>query len=91
MPARKVRTTVALSADLLAAMDAIVQEGEAESRDDFLEKALRNQIAATRRAAIDAEFAQMADDHAHQREAVQVAEELSDADWEAWRAAERIL
>jgi metal-responsive CopG/Arc/MetJ family transcriptional regulator len=48
-PARKVRTTVALSEDLLEAMDAIVRLGGAESRNDFLETALRNQLAAARR------------------------------------------
>jgi metal-responsive CopG/Arc/MetJ family transcriptional regulator len=48
-PAKKVRTTVALSEDLLEAMDAIVRLGGAESRNDFLETALRNQLAAARR------------------------------------------
>jgi Arc/MetJ-type ribon-helix-helix transcriptional regulator len=83
MPVRKLRTTVALSEDLIEAMDALVQEGEAESRNDFLEKALRNQLAASRRAAIDAEFAEMANDRSYQREAVQVAEDFAEADWEA--------
>ena len=62
MPARKVRTTVALSADLLEAVDAFVQEGVAESRNDFLERAIRQQLKDSRRAAIDAEFAGMAED-----------------------------
>lgn len=88
MPAKKVRTTVALSADLLEAMDFIVRAGEAESRTDFLERALRSQLAASRRAAIDAEFAQMANDRAYQREALQVAEEFAEADWEALQIAE---
>jgi metal-responsive CopG/Arc/MetJ family transcriptional regulator len=89
MPARKVRTTVVLSADLLEAMHAIVQAGVAESRNDFLERAIRRQLAATRRAGIDAEFAQMANDSAYQEEAIQIAEELKQADWEALRATER--
>jgi metal-responsive CopG/Arc/MetJ family transcriptional regulator len=83
MPARRLRTTVALSAELLEEMDARVQRGEADSRNDFLERALRNQLAASRRAAIDAEFAGMASDPAYQREAVQIAEEFAEADWEA--------
>jgi metal-responsive CopG/Arc/MetJ family transcriptional regulator len=89
MAGRKLRTTVALSADLIEEMDARVREGEAESRNDFLEKALRNQLAASRRAAIDAEFAQMASDRVYQGEAVQVAEDFAEADWEALRTAER--
>lgn len=89
MPVRKVRTTVALSADLLAEMDAIVQNGEADSRNDFLERVLRNHLAAARRAAVDAAFAEMANDRVYQREALQIAEEFAEADWEAFRTAER--
>lgn len=89
MPVRKLRTTVALAEDLVEAMDALVEEGAADSRNDFLEKALRNQLAASRRAAIDAEFAQMASDRSYQGDAVQVAEDFAEADWEAWRIAEK--
>jgi len=42
-------------------------------------------LAASRRAATDAEFAKMASDQTYQREAVQVAEEFAGADWEALR------
>ena len=89
MPARKVRTTVALSADLLEAVDAFVQEGVAESRNDFLERAIRKQLKDSRRAAIDAEFAGMAEDRTYREEAVEVAEEFAAAAWEALRIAER--
>jgi metal-responsive CopG/Arc/MetJ family transcriptional regulator len=89
MLAKKLRTTVALSEDLVDAMDTLVREGEAESRNDFLEKALRNQLAAYRRAAIDAEFAQMANDPSYQEEALTLAEGFSQADWEALQVAER--
>jgi len=89
VPIRKVRTTVAVSADLLEAMDAIVRGGAAESRNDFLERALRNQLAAFRRAAIDAQFAGMANDRTYQSEAEKVAEEFAGADWEALQGAER--
>jgi metal-responsive CopG/Arc/MetJ family transcriptional regulator len=89
MPARRVRTTVALAADLLAEMDAMVGRGAADSRNAFLERAIRKQLAASRRTAIDAEFAQMANDSTYQKEAIQVAEEFAEADWEALRAAER--
>jgi metal-responsive CopG/Arc/MetJ family transcriptional regulator len=89
MPARRHRTTVTLPTDLLEAVDGLVREGEAESRNDFLERALRNELAASRRAAIDAELAEMASDAAFQAEAVQVAEDFAEADWEAWRVTER--
>jgi metal-responsive CopG/Arc/MetJ family transcriptional regulator len=84
----KVRTTVALSADLLHAVDAAVQEGEAGSRNEFLDRALRNQLAADRRSRIDAQFAQMASDPTYQREAQALAEESAAASWEALRLAE---
>jgi metal-responsive CopG/Arc/MetJ family transcriptional regulator len=62
MPARKVRMTVTLSADHLEAVDTIVRAGVAESRNTLLEGAIRRQLAASRRASTDAEFAQMAND-----------------------------
>jgi metal-responsive CopG/Arc/MetJ family transcriptional regulator len=89
MPVKKLRTTVTLSEDLVDAMDALVREGDADSRNDFLDKALRNQLAVSRRTAIDAEFAQMATDRTYQEEAVQVPEEFAEADWEAFRIAEK--
>lgn len=85
MPARKVRTTVALSLDLLEAVDAAVREGNVESRNEFLELALRHELAARRRAAIDAAFTQMATDRDYRREAVDIAGEFESADWEALR------
>lgn len=85
MSARKVRTTVALSVELLEAVDAIIREGKAYSRNDFLEAALRNELAARRRAAIDAAFAQMASDRDYRREAVAIAQEFESSDWEALR------
>jgi hypothetical protein len=67
----------------------MVGKGAADSRNAFLERAIRKQLAASRRSAIDAEFAQMANDNTYQKEAVQVAGEFAEADWEALRAAER--
>jgi metal-responsive CopG/Arc/MetJ family transcriptional regulator len=88
MNGRKVRTTVALAADLLEAVDAAVQEGEVDSRNEFLETALRNELLARRRAVIDAEFAQMAVDHGYRQEALEVAGEFEVSDWEAFSTAE---
>jgi metal-responsive CopG/Arc/MetJ family transcriptional regulator len=91
MSDRRVRTTVAVAADLLEAVDAVVQKGKADSRNEFLEIALRNELAARRRAEIDAEFAQMAVDQDYQREALKIAKESKEfeaADWEALSLAE---
>lgn len=85
MPTRKVRTTVALSVDLLEAVDAVVREGRVDSRNEFLETALRNELSTRRRAAIDAAFTQMATDRDYGREALEIAEEFESADWEALR------
>ncbi len=87
MPERKVRMTITLPADLFEAMDTIVRAGVAESRNAFLERAIRRQLAVTRRAGVDAEFAQMVNDPTYQKEALQVADEFAEADWEALQAA----
>jgi len=88
MSAKRLRTTVTLSEDLVEAMDALIRSGAAESRNDFLDSALRAQLAASRRAAIDAEFAHLASDRAYQDEAKQVDGEFAKADWEALRIGE---
>jgi hypothetical protein len=46
-------------------------------------------VRTTRRAKIDIEFAQMANDPIYRGEALQVAEEFAKADWEALRVTER--
>ena len=65
-------TSLALPADLLAAVDKVVEEGLAGSRDELVERALRRQVAELRRSALDAEFRHMADDVDYQREAHQI-------------------
>ncbi len=83
MPAATVRTTVAIATDILEAIDGAVREGLARSRNEFLNLALKNQLAASRRAAVDAAFAGMADDPEYQQEALQIAAEFETADHEA--------
>ncbi len=83
MPVARVRTTVAIAADLLEAVDGAVREGLARSRNEFLNAALKNQLAASRRAAVDAAFAGMADDPEYQQEALQIAAEFETADHES--------
>jgi Arc/MetJ-type ribon-helix-helix transcriptional regulator len=78
-------TTLALPPDLLAAVDKVVQEGRARSRDELVESALRRQLAELRRSALDAEFRHMADDTDYQRDVHQILGEFARADWETLR------
>lgn len=71
-----VRTTLAIPADLLAATDLAVREGKARSRNEFVAMALRHELAAQKRAEIDAAFAQMAQDREYQAEASAIAREF---------------
>lgn len=87
MPSRTVRTTLALPADLLAAVDQAVQAGKARSRNELVRIALERELAAQQRAAIDAAFAEMAEDPDYQAEAKAMAEAFAAADWEAWQQA----
>ncbi len=88
MEARTVRTTVTLPADLVREADRAVREGRARSRNDLLASALRRELAAQERAAIDAAFAALADDVEFQAESVALAEEAVPGGWEALRLAE---
>ena len=88
MPTRIVRTTFALPADLLAAVDQAVQAGHARSRNALVAMALERELAAQRRAAIDAAFAAMAEDPAYHAEVQAMTDAFAQADWEAFRLAE---
>ena len=85
MSTRTVRTTLALPADLLQAIDQAVQAGKARNRNELVATALRHELAALQRAAIDAAFAEMARDPAYQAEAHEIATAFAATDWEAWR------
>lgn len=88
MRTQTVRTTLALPAALLEAADKAIRAGKAKSRNEFVAKALRRELAAQERADIDAAFAPMAEDAAFQTEALAIAEEFAGADWESLRIAE---
>lgn len=88
MAVQTVRTTLALPADLLAAVDQAVKAGQARSRNELVRIALERELAAQKRATIDAAFAEMAQDPDYQAEAKAIASEFEAADWEAWRQAE---
>jgi metal-responsive CopG/Arc/MetJ family transcriptional regulator len=85
---KTVRTTLALPADLLAAADGVVRAGGARSRNELVAEALRRELAARRRAGIDAGFAGMGEDVEHEREAELITAEFAGSDWEAWRESE---
>jgi metal-responsive CopG/Arc/MetJ family transcriptional regulator len=82
------RTTLALPAELLAAVDEAVRAGKASSRNEFVARALRRLLVEQERARIDAEFAAMAHDADYLAEAEQIAEEFAAADWEALQISE---
>lgn len=88
MENRTIRTTLALPADLIEATDRAVEQGLARSRNEFVALALRHELAAQKRAEIDAAFAAMADDKEYQAEAMTIADEFAHADWEALQIGE---
>lgn len=83
-----VRTTLALPADLLKAVDELVREKKAKSRNEFVANSLRHELAALKRAAIDAAFADMAHDQAYSDAALRLTAEFASSDWEALRLGE---
>jgi metal-responsive CopG/Arc/MetJ family transcriptional regulator len=83
-----VRTTLALPIELLEAADRAVRKGKAKSRNEFVTQALRRELAAQKRAEIDAAFASMADDIEYQTEAAMISNEFVKADWEAFEIGE---
>ena len=85
MPIPRARTTVAIAVDVLEAVDNAVREGLARSRNDFLNAALKTQLAASRRAAVDAAFAGMAGDTEYRQEALRIAAEFETSDHESLR------
>lgn len=68
--------------------DNAVKAGKAKSRDELIARALHKELAAIKRAEIDASFAGMANDAEYQAEAMQIAEEFAQSDWEAWQIGE---
>ena len=88
MAVDSIRTTLALPADVLDAVDRMVSQGEARSRNEFVAHALRHELERLTNAEIDRAFAAMADDEEYQAEARQIAEEFAIADWEAFQLAE---
>ncbi|MSQ05718.1 MAG: ribbon-helix-helix protein, CopG family [Dehalococcoidia bacterium] len=89
MREQTLRTTLALPAALVAAVDQAVRDGKAKSRNQLVAAALRRELAALERAAIDADLAEMGRDKDYQAEALKIAEEFAVSDWEAFQLGER--
>lgn len=82
------RTTLTLPAELLEATDKAVSQGKAKSRNEFVAFALRRELAAQKRAEIDAALAEMAQDAEYQVEVLKMEAEFAPAQWEALQLAE---
>ncbi|MEC4817896.1 MAG: ribbon-helix-helix domain-containing protein [Scytonema sp. PMC 1069.18] len=88
MKNQTVRTTLTLPSELLEATDKAVQEGKANSRNEFVAQALRRELAAIKRAEIDAALAEMAKDPEYQAEVLKMEAEFASAQWEALQVSE---
>jgi Arc/MetJ-type ribon-helix-helix transcriptional regulator len=87
-PARR-RTTLALPAELLDAVDREVEAGHAESRAAVVVEALERELRRRRRDAIDANLRQMAHDPGYLAEQQTIISEFAGADAETARGLPR--
>ncbi|MBD2570543.1 MULTISPECIES: ribbon-helix-helix domain-containing protein [Nostocaceae] len=88
MKAETIRTTLTIPKELLEATDKAVLEGKAKSRNDFVVQALKRELAAQKRAEIDAALAEMAKDPDYQTEVLKMEAEFAPAQWEALQLGE---
>ncbi|BAY42504.1 hypothetical protein SAMD00079811_00810 [Scytonema sp. HK-05] len=88
MKNQTVRTTLTLPSELLEATDKAVREGKAKSRNELVAQALRRELAALKRAEIDAALAEMANDPDYQAEVLKMEAEFASAQWEALQLGE---
>lgn len=51
---KTVRTTLTLPSELVADTDKAVSQGKAKSRNEFIARAIQHELAALKRAEIDA-------------------------------------
>jgi len=85
---QKVRTLVAIPAELLRGVDEVVRRGRVVGRNEFLAVAIRHELERIQCEAIDREFEAMAEDEVYQGESRQISSENEMAAWEALRVAE---
>ncbi len=84
-----IRTTLSLPAELIEATDLVVDRGKAKSRAEFIAQAIRHELAAIKRAEIDAALAEMAQDPEYQAEVLKMEAEFASASWEALQLEEK--
>ncbi len=82
------RTTITIPTTLLAATDRAIVSGNANSRNELISRAIQRELALIRRAEIDADLAQMAQDPEYQAEVLQMEAEFATAQWEAFQTVE---
>ncbi len=88
MEKQTVRTTLTLPYELVEATDKAISQGKAKSRNEFIAQALRHELAALKRAEIDAALAEMAQDPEYQAEVLKMETEFAAASWEALHLGE---
>jgi len=79
------RTTITLPVCLLQATDQAISKGKAKSRNDFIAQAIQHELAALKRAEIDADLEEMAQDPEYQAEVLKMEAEFANASWEAFK------
>ena len=84
----QIRTTIALPAALLAAIDKAVSQGKAKSRNEFVAQALRHELEAIERSEINAALVEMTQDPDYQAEVLKIEAEFAAATWEALQLGE---
>ncbi|WP_373546973.1 CopG family transcriptional regulator [Chamaesiphon sp.] len=77
MHSANTRTTIALPIALLAATDRAVTDCKAKSRNELIARAIQRELALIRRAEIDADLLQMAQDDEYQAEVLQMEAEFA--------------
>ena len=82
------RTTIDLPRDLLKAADAAVKRGAARSRNALVTRALTSYLRELEEREIDAQIAEMANDHEYHALMEQICAEFAQSDWEAFQLAE---
>lgn len=85
---KTVRTTLTLPLELVADTDEAVSQGKAKSRNEFIARAIQHELAALKRAEIDAALAQMAQDPEYQAQVLKMENEFATASWEALKIEE---
>jgi Arc/MetJ family transcription regulator len=77
---RREKTSISLSAEVLAAAKKIVDAGEAENLSALVESALREKVRQTKRAALYAAYSEAARNDAFMREMNDVTREFAHTD-----------